>query len=96
MDRKLIYDLGLHTGEDTEYYLKKGFKVVAIDANPVMVKQAQKKFHSEVSSGQLTLLNVGIAESAGRVPFYVHRHYPNGPRWILKSGPHEESLMWSK
>ncbi len=24
----LIYDVGMHTGEDTEFYLRKGFRVV--------------------------------------------------------------------
>ena len=30
----LIFDVGLHRGEDTEFYLKKGFRVVAFEANP--------------------------------------------------------------
>ena len=29
-DPTLIYDVGAHRGEDTEFYLKKGFRVVAI------------------------------------------------------------------
>jgi hypothetical protein len=29
----LVYDVGLHRGEDTEYYLKKGFGV--IDSKPI-------------------------------------------------------------
>ena len=30
----LIYDVGFHQGEDTAYYLKKGFRVVAFEAHP--------------------------------------------------------------
>jgi len=30
----LIYDVGDHKGEDTEFYLKKGFSVIAIDSSP--------------------------------------------------------------
>jgi hypothetical protein len=33
-ERDLIYDIGLHKGEDSEFYLKKGFRVVAIEALP--------------------------------------------------------------
>lgn len=33
----LIYDVGLHRGEDTDFYLKKGFHVVALEANPELV-----------------------------------------------------------
>ena len=30
----LIYDVGAHLGEDSQHYLAKGFKVVAVEANP--------------------------------------------------------------
>ena len=32
LENNLIYDVGLHKGEDSEFYLKKGFRVVAIEA----------------------------------------------------------------
>lgn len=69
----LIFDLGLHTGQDTEFYLKKGFRVVAIEANPLLVREAEQRFQREVESGQLILLNIGIGLAAGTFPFYVHR-----------------------
>ena len=28
----LIFDIGMHIGQDTEVYLKKGFRVVAVEA----------------------------------------------------------------
>jgi hypothetical protein len=28
----LIFDVGFHRGEDTDFYLKKGFRVVAVEA----------------------------------------------------------------
>jgi len=31
-DEGLIYDAGMHRGEDAEFYLKKGFRVVGIEA----------------------------------------------------------------
>ena len=30
---RLIFDVGLHIGQDTAYYLSKGFSVVAVAAN---------------------------------------------------------------
>ncbi|HKF56732.1 MAG TPA: hypothetical protein VKJ45_14845 [Blastocatellia bacterium] len=33
---QLIYDVGPHLGEDTDFYLQKGFTVVAIKANPAL------------------------------------------------------------
>ena len=29
----LIYDVGMHRGEDTAFYLRKGFRVVAVEAD---------------------------------------------------------------
>ena len=34
MQKDLIYDIGMHNGENTEYYLKRGFRVIAVEANP--------------------------------------------------------------
>jgi len=34
----LIYDIGLHDGDDTAYYLHKGYRVIAVDADPTMVE----------------------------------------------------------
>ena len=34
----LIIDVGMHDGTDTAFYLAKGFNVVAIEANPGLVR----------------------------------------------------------
>jgi 16S rRNA A1518/A1519 N6-dimethyltransferase RsmA/KsgA/DIM1 with predicted DNA glycosylase/AP lyase activity len=43
-NNKLIYDVGAHQGEDTDFYLKKGFAVVAIEAVPEFCKSLEKRF----------------------------------------------------
>jgi FkbM family methyltransferase len=68
----LIYDVGLHNGGDTAYYLHKGFRVVAIDANPVLTAAARGRFKEEIASGKLTVLNIGIAETEGTLSFWVN------------------------
>lgn len=68
----LIFDIGMHRGADTEWYLAKGFRVVAVEANPVLVKDVTQRFASEIASGQLTIENVGIGPSADTLPFYVN------------------------
>ena len=40
----LIYDVGMHKGEDTDYYLQKGFRVVAFEANPDLVNLCRTRF----------------------------------------------------
>ena len=37
----LIYDIGQHTGEDTAFYLGKGFRVVAVEANPTLAEATE-------------------------------------------------------
>jgi FkbM family methyltransferase len=67
-----IFDIGMHIGEDTRYYLRKGYKVLAVEANPVLAKQNEKKFKKAIASGQLVILNAGIADKEGILPFYVN------------------------
>ena len=47
----LIYDLGMHVGQDTEFYLKKGFRVVAVEANPILAELGASRFQSEIDVG---------------------------------------------
>src|SRR5262245_29983141 len=71
MKEDLIYDIGLHDGSDTAYYLRRGFRVVAIDANPAMVELARKTFSEFVSSNRLILLNIAIADKVEERIFWV-------------------------
>ncbi len=69
----LIFDVGMHRGEDTRLYLAKGFEVVAVEAIPDLAERAAEELREYVDSGQLVIENVAIAEVAGEVPFYVNR-----------------------
>lgn len=67
----LIYDVGMNNGDDTAYYLHRGFRVVAIEADPVLVAQAEQRFGRTIADGRLTILNLGIAEEPGRRTFWI-------------------------
>ncbi|WGR92884.1 FkbM family methyltransferase [Bradyrhizobium sp. ISRA435] len=71
MDETLIYDVGAHKGEDTEFYLRKGFRVVAIEAMPEFCESISKRFSEYVTSGALSVVNVAVSNSPGNVNFYV-------------------------
>lgn len=73
MNKGLIFDIGFHIGQDTDYYLKKGYWVVAIDANPLLIEEGKKKFAEYVEAGRLVLMNIGIGERSETLPFYVNR-----------------------
>ncbi len=68
----LVFDIGMHRGLDTEWYLAKGFRVVAVEANPLLAKEVAARLSGPVSEGRLVIENVGIAPSAGTLPFYVN------------------------
>lgn len=70
MESDLIFDVGMHLGEDTEFYLKKGFRVVAIEADPSHCTQVAQRLAAHVASGRLVILNVAIAKEAGSICFY--------------------------
>ena len=71
MNPKLIYDVGMHKGDDTAYYLRRGFRVVAIEPNPALVATASERFRREIEAGELKILNVGVAAEDRELPFWV-------------------------
>jgi 16S rRNA A1518/A1519 N6-dimethyltransferase RsmA/KsgA/DIM1 with predicted DNA glycosylase/AP lyase activity len=67
----LIYDVGMRCGEDTEYYLEGGFRVLAIEADPYLVNRARQRFSREIETRQLTILNVGISSQTSVENFWI-------------------------
>lgn len=71
--KNLVYDIGMHKGNDTDFYLKKGFNVIAVEANPVLVEKVLIKFKKEIKSGQLIIINKAIApKGLKEVEFFVN------------------------
>ena len=69
---QLIFDIGFHKGEDTRYYLYKGYNVVGVDADKELIDYGKHCFQNEIHSGQLTLLNCAISsERNASTPFYI-------------------------
>lgn len=67
-----IFDIGLHSGEDTAFYLEKGYNVVAIDANIDMIEKAQQTFHEAIKDKRLQLVHSAIAEEDNKIlTFYT-------------------------
>jgi FkbM family methyltransferase len=70
----LIMDVGMHVGNDTAFYLSKGFRVVAIEADPTLVCRARHAFTEPLSQGRLTIIEGAIAEKTGTTTFYANRY----------------------
>jgi FkbM family methyltransferase len=72
MDRPLMYDVGMHNGDDSEYYLAKGYRVIGIEANTALCKRCEERFHTEIASGLMTILNVGVGERSEVTTFNIN------------------------
>jgi FkbM family methyltransferase len=66
----LIFDVGVHKGQDTAYYLKKGFRVVGVEANPEICADLRKMFAGQISDGQFMLVEAAISTTSGPGKFY--------------------------
>jgi FkbM family methyltransferase len=69
----LIFDVGFYNGEDTRYYLAKGARVIAFEANPALVEVGEKRFAEAIKYGQLSLHNLAIATHNGPVGLFLNR-----------------------
>jgi len=61
----------MNIAEDTPYYLAKGFRVIAIEANPAMVEQARARFASDIAAGRLVIRQAAVAPEPGLIRFFV-------------------------
>lgn len=69
----LVFDVGMHRGEDTAFYLRKGFRVVGFEANPDLVAHNEDRFAGEIASGRLIVVAGAIADTDEEsIAFYRH------------------------
>lgn len=67
----LIIDVGMHWGRDTEFYIAKGFRVAAVEANPDLAQKNAARFADHLDTGRLRILNVAVAPHSGTLPFWI-------------------------
>ncbi|HEY7336929.1 MAG TPA: FkbM family methyltransferase [Bryobacteraceae bacterium] len=70
MERDLIFDIGLHTGEDAAYYLSLGYRVVGVEANPILAEECARRFDPEIRDGRMKIVNAGVLSEPGEFTFY--------------------------
>jgi FkbM family methyltransferase len=61
----------MHRGDDTEFYLRRGFDVVGLEANPHLVQMLVEKFQPELSAGRLTIIGKALNDRPGHAKFMV-------------------------
>ncbi len=85
---QLIFDVGAHQGEDTEFYLKKGFKVVAVEAHATLAQGLRERFSEAIALGQLIVVESAVADKDGEVEFFVNVNSVFGtinPSWAQRN-----------
>jgi FkbM family methyltransferase len=87
LNKNLIFDIGMHIGQDTRFYLEKGFRVVAVEANPVLAEEASNLFREYIEDGQLVIVGKGISGSeSSSIPFYVNKTYTEWSSFVYDIG----------
>jgi len=64
MNSVLIFDVGMHKGEDTDYYLRRGFNVVGIEPNPDLAELCKIRFQDAIARERLHIVEGAIAPSS--------------------------------
>ena len=73
VQRDLIFDLGMYEGQDSKFYLAKGFRVVALEANPELCRRNSETFSKQIGEGRLTIVPKALWHEAGKqIPFYIY------------------------
>jgi FkbM family methyltransferase len=71
---ELVFDIGMHVGDDTAYYLKRGYDVVAVEAHPALVREARHRLADALAAGRLTVLEAAVVrEARDEADFHVSR-----------------------
>jgi FkbM family methyltransferase len=70
---RTVFDVGMNNGDDSAYYLSKGYRVIAVEANPVLAERGGVRFQAEIASGQMVIEPLGISPRAGRIPFWINQ-----------------------
>ncbi len=71
IETDLVYDIGMHEAEDTDYYLAKGYRVVAVDASSELCEAQRERLAGPIADERLTIVNAAIAAQPGPVTFYA-------------------------
>jgi FkbM family methyltransferase len=63
----LIFDVGANNGDDTAAYLARGFRVIAVEANPFLCEDLHKWFANNINLGRAVVVNKAIDRWGGGI-----------------------------
>jgi FkbM family methyltransferase len=69
---RTVFDVGMNNGDDSSHYLSMGYKVIAVEANPILVRRARARFQAEITSGQMVIEPLGVCDHTGKGTFWIN------------------------
>ena len=73
MNNRLIFDIGSNYGDDALFYASLGYEVIAIDADPTIIKTVTEKYAGHEHGGRIKFLNCAITDQdGGTIDFYLN------------------------
>lgn len=93
----LIFDIGMHKGEDAAFYLAKGFRVVALEANPAFTTAVAEWQAEAVAAGRLQVVQRALwHRDAEEVSFFINPAKDDWSsvlrEWAVKDGSEAEEI----
>lgn len=80
----LIFDIGMSEGNDTEFYLKKGFKVIGVEADPRVFQSLLERFENEINERRLVIYNAAASSTDNEVVKFYHHNNHQGLSGLFK------------
>jgi FkbM family methyltransferase len=91
---RLIFDIGASGGNDTAFYLTKGFDVIAVEADPVASDALCSRFREFIAQGRLIVCNRAAAEFPGERVSFVHNPNEQGISALRNSNRIAEGIEY--
>lgn len=74
--KPLVHDIGMFNGDDSAYYLSCGYRVIAVEANPIVAMAARRRFDKELREQEIVILNCAISDICGPQRFWISEDRP--------------------
>lgn len=66
---ELVFDVGAHTGDKSEWFLSRGARVVAVEPQPVNAEALRNRF---AGNANITIVEKGLSERPGIMTMHVN------------------------
>lgn len=87
----LIADIGMSEGNDTDFYLKKGFRVVGVEADPRSCAALRERFSEALAADRLRIVPRAAWERSGEVVTFLAQDRHQGGSHVVGAGGEERN-----